>query len=286
MKDPAFLFYSKDFYEGTRMMLPEERACYIDLLIYQHQNGLIPLDLKRVAMYCSGCSIETIELVLNQKFNQMVDGWSNDRLTIEVNTRLTGRPKKIASASFAGLISSNNLSKKDIVLLKKKFKIDEFIYENDNLITDETLIKSRVKEWFNKMLNQMVKNLANANAIANAIADTIENKEKEKEGLGEKTKTKSESEKVILPFDSENFKVQWQLWRAYKNKEYGFKYKSTISEQASLKKLAEIAENNEKTAIAIINQSIENNWKGFFALKTQNFTNGENRTASGFAKNR
>jgi len=35
MKDPAFLFYSKDFYEGTRTMLPEERACYIDLMIYQ-----------------------------------------------------------------------------------------------------------------------------------------------------------------------------------------------------------------------------------------------------------
>ena len=39
MKDPAFLFYSKDFYEGTRTMLPEERACYIDLMIYQHQTA-------------------------------------------------------------------------------------------------------------------------------------------------------------------------------------------------------------------------------------------------------
>ena len=48
-KDPAFLLYSKDFYEGTRMMLPEERACYVDLMIYQHQNGgFIPNDVRRI----------------------------------------------------------------------------------------------------------------------------------------------------------------------------------------------------------------------------------------------
>ena len=30
-KDPAFLFYSQDFYAGTRTMLPEERACWAHL---------------------------------------------------------------------------------------------------------------------------------------------------------------------------------------------------------------------------------------------------------------
>ena len=40
MKDPAFLFYSKDFYEGTRTMLPEERACYIDLMSGRLTNSL------------------------------------------------------------------------------------------------------------------------------------------------------------------------------------------------------------------------------------------------------
>lgn len=171
MKDPAFLFYSKDFYEGTRMMLPEERACYVDLLIYQHQNGPIPLDLRRVMMYCSGCTIETIQHVLDQKFDKTVNGWLNKRLTIESENRSTNKPKKIASASFAGLISSNNLSKKQIDFLKKNFNINDFIVEKDILIIDESIIKSKVKEWFNNMLNQMVKNLANVNAIANAIED-------------------------------------------------------------------------------------------------------------------
>ena len=75
MKDPAFLFYSKDFYEGTRMMLPEERACYVDLLIYQHQNGIIPLDLKRVLMYCNGVDEATLKATLEAKFTKTEEGW-------------------------------------------------------------------------------------------------------------------------------------------------------------------------------------------------------------------
>jgi len=39
-KDSAFLFYSNDFYEGTRTMFPEKRACLIDLMIYQHKHQL------------------------------------------------------------------------------------------------------------------------------------------------------------------------------------------------------------------------------------------------------
>ena len=80
-KDPAFLFYSKDFYEGTRTMLPEERACYIDLLIYQHQNGgFIPNDLKRVLMYCSGCNEATLQATLEAKFKLSDKGWVNEVL--------------------------------------------------------------------------------------------------------------------------------------------------------------------------------------------------------------
>ena len=75
MKDPAFLFYSKDFYEGTRMMLPEERACYMDLLVYQHQNGSIPTDLKRVLMYCNGVDLATLEATLEAKFELVDEGW-------------------------------------------------------------------------------------------------------------------------------------------------------------------------------------------------------------------
>src|SRR5690606_23210854 len=87
MKDPAFLFYAKDFYEGTRMMLPEERACYVDLLIYQHQNGIIPDDLKRVLLYCSGVDQATLLATLQAKFEQTSEGWINKRMANIVSER-------------------------------------------------------------------------------------------------------------------------------------------------------------------------------------------------------
>lgn len=74
-KDPAFLFYSTDFYEGTRTMLPEERACFIDLMIYQHQRGPIPNDLKRVLLYCNGVDEATLKTTLQSKFKLTSEGW-------------------------------------------------------------------------------------------------------------------------------------------------------------------------------------------------------------------
>jgi hypothetical protein len=83
-------------------------------------------------------------------------------------------------------------------------------------------------------------------------------------------KEKPTKEKVLMPFDSENFIQQWQVWKDYKFKEHGFRYKSTTSEQAALKKLSELSHGMEQKAIKIIHESISNGWKGFFELKTNN----------------
>src|SRR5690606_9815094 len=186
MKDPAFLFYTKDFYEGTRTMFPEERACYVDLLIYQHQNGEIPNDMRKLQMYCSGCSVETIQNVLNQKFNQTVNGWLNKRLSIEQKNRSENKPKKIASATLAGLISSNKLGKNETKTIKSAFKIDDFIYSENIEIQDIEIIKTNVKDWFYKMLNHLVKNKANVNADANANGNKDNNLGKSENPLSEK----------------------------------------------------------------------------------------------------
>lgn len=100
----------------------------------------------------------------------------------------------------------------------------------------------------------------------------IENEDKKgKGGSGEKpvrSLTIKEPEPVLeYVFFSESFKTQWQLWKAYRNKEHKFKYKMAISEQAAMNELHKKAGGNEKTAIAIIHQSIANGWKGFFELK-------------------
>lgn len=251
-KDPAFLFYSKDFYEGTRMMLPEERACYVDLMIYQHQNGgFIPNDVRRLKMYCSGIDEATLEATLKAKFKLRDKGWYNERLKKVVEERENFSKKQ----SINGVVgqfwkrANKDLNKNE---LKKLKSLTSQICSNNKDLNDNWLTKITDPK---AMLKAMLEHLVNE--------DVIENKDKEenkKEVIGEKTK-------IVFPFDTETFKVQWQLWKTFKQKEFKFNYKSEISEQAALKKLSELSKLDEKTAIAIIHQSIENSWKGLFELK-------------------
>lgn len=266
-KDPAFLFYSNDFYEGTRMMLPEERACYIDLLIYQHQRGIIPNDIKRLVMYCSGCSEDVVNRVLNQKFNQTDNGWLNKRLIKEQAERSEFKPKRIASATFAGLISSNNLTKVQIKKLKSAFKIENFIYEDGSKINDFEEIKIKIKKWFTDMLNQMVKNIEDE--------DRDENKDKDKDinkkgGVGGK-----QNHFITFPFPTESFCSAWEQWKEYRRVQHGFEYISQHTEQAALHELVIISDSTEANCIAVIQQSMANGWKQFFKLKEEDFKNGK-----------
>lgn len=85
-------------------------------------------------------------------------------------------------------------------------------------------------------------------------------------------KPKKEKVEIVYPFTSPEFLTQWQIWKDYKNKEHGFKYKTPQTEQAALMQLATLSGNDEQKAIQIIHQSLANGWKGFFELK--NLTNG------------
>lgn len=278
MKDPAFLLYTKDFQSGTQDMSCEELGAYFRLLLYQHQNDKIPHDKERLMRITGIFSEQKFDLVwetVGNKFIQTGNHLVNQRLNREVNERAIGKPKKIASATFAGLISKSNLNLKTTQKLKKSFNISDFIYLNNELINDENLIKSNVREWFNKMVNQMVNNLANANGDANANEDINVN-EKEKEGSGEKTI-------LVYPFESDSFLTQWNLWKDYKNKEFRFNFKSIQSEQAALTELSNKAKQSEDIAIAIIHQSMANGWKGFFELKTD-FENGKQKSTTSTGK--
>lgn len=112
--------------------------------------------------------------------------------------------------------------------------------------------------------------------VSNEVSDA-------KDKLKHKTKTKTKvikenkenfsdklfevEEQLKLPWETETFKVQWQLWKVYKLKEHKFNYKTTISEQAALNKLSNLAGNDEKKAIAIIKEAIAHGWSGLFQIK-------------------
>lgn len=99
---------------------------------------------------------------------------------------------------------------------------------------------------------------------------------KESNSIVEESKPAEPSPILInYPF-SEIFKAKWVEWKNYKKTEFKFNYKSVQTEEASLTDLQTKSKNNEETAIAIINQSMANGWKGFFELKTA--THGNNDT--------
>ena len=84
---------------------------------------------------------------------------------------------------------------------------------------------------------------------------------------------KKEKKDVVLPF-GDKFVPVWELWKEYKKEAFNFSYKSVHSEQMALKKLVDISEGQENVAIAIIEQSIADQWQGLFPLKN-NFINGK-----------
>lgn len=87
-----------------------------------------------------------------------------------------------------------------------------------------------------------------------------------------------EDAKLEMPFSSQNFIKYWNIWKDYKKKEYNFKFKSIASEQAALNKLVKLSNGSENIAIKIIEESLANNWKGFFKLKEEQNGNTNNYT--------
>lgn len=97
-------------------------------------------------------------------------------------------------------------------------------------------------------------------------------KDKDKEKDKDKDKDKEKAREIIFPFDTDKFKGWWKEWKGYKHKEHDFKYKSKASEQAALKKLANMSQGDESKAIQLIEESMANGWKGFFELKNNGTT--------------
>lgn len=170
MKDPAFLFYSKDFYEGTRLMMPEERACYIDLLIYQHQNEFIPDEPKRLTLYCSGVDEATLKATLEAKFKLCDKGWYNEKLSRVIDERLNYKN----SLSQSGVLGQFFKQAKKQLKAKEYAELKSYIY---NVYTKEKLILELKKDeaTHEATLKALLKHLVNVNE------DVIEDENKNEE---------------------------------------------------------------------------------------------------------
>ena len=94
----------------------------------------------------------------------------------------------------------------------------------------------------------------------------------------EQRKKVAQKKEIEYPFPTKEFKAGWDLWKAYRKKKDKFQYFDEESEQKALTELFNLSKQNQATALAIIRQSIDKGWKGFFELK--NKTNGNNEPNS------
>lgn len=242
-KDPAFLFYSKDFYEATRTMLPKERACYIDLLIYQHQNEYIPNEIERISMYCSGIDEATLQATLQAKFKLCDKGWYNERLFEVIEQRKAFGEKQ----SDNGLIGQFFKKAKSSLPSKDYTKLKNFIY---NVFTKEKLINelkinNNHEAMLQAMLKAMLKHLVNVNVIVNE--DVIINSSlKEKE---------FNFKNSLLEFVNDE-----QVVNDYMEVR---KKKKGANTETALKLLMDKINESNMTPIDCIKKCIERNWLSF-----------------------
>lgn len=98
-KDPAFLFYTQDFYTGTVFFTDEQVGKYIRLLCLQHQTG--HLEEKHMINIC-----KTYDFDIFSKFKRDSEGkYYNERLDSEINRR----------TKYSNSRRENRLSKKTYV---------------------------------------------------------------------------------------------------------------------------------------------------------------------------
>ena len=63
----------------------------------------------------------------------------------------------------------------------------------------------------------------------------------------------------------------WNLWKEFRKEQFRTTY-NPLGEAAAISKLLRISNNNKENQAQIIQQSIENGWKGLFELKTEKQT--------------
>lgn len=139
--------------------------------------------------------------------------------------------------------------------LQKKFKFENGLYFNE-----------RLKIEMEKRSNYTASRRKNAKHMLRHMENENENESITENENGRK----GEKIEIVFPFESKEFLQTWDFWKKYKSEQYKFKFKSALTEQASLNHLSKLSGGEENKAIAIIHQSIENTWKGFFDLKNNN----------------
>lgn len=224
MKDPAFLFYYKDFENDTADWEADAVGWYLRLLIFQAGNGYVPSDIEELAQVARVRFSEFKNFSerwayrLACKFQPLSEGKIyNKELSKLQADRKSGAIKKSVLAVFGNFIKSTELNDTELKDLKKSFHSQNHFLEISNaeirrdeiikfLNNEVDLIKNNdAKRYAKRSHMQSERNKAIANAIADEdrIEDVVEDeKEKEKRENLKIEKPKIEFEKIVEVFNS------------------------------------------------------------------------------------
>lgn len=142
-KDPAFLFYSQDFYTGVATLNWEERGKFISILCLMHQKGRMSEETIRFLVGSVSDNLKT-------KFSIDAKGlWFNQRLEDET----TKRNKFTESRRNNGFLGGRPKKEKPTGKPKQKLKVTHTPnrMENANEIEDEVL--NEYKKWTEQILD-------------------------------------------------------------------------------------------------------------------------------------
>lgn len=118
--DPAFLFYPGDWLGGTMGLTFEEKGAYLELLIFQFNNG--KFSKAQAKQVLSICEASVFQNVL-QKFDKEGDLYYKQRLSDEIEKRKLfsesrrNNAKSVKSNKKEGFPLNNNLKTEDSICL-------------------------------------------------------------------------------------------------------------------------------------------------------------------------
>lgn len=176
-KDPAFLWYPKDWLQGTAELTPAEKGVYVDLLCHQHQSGDLPFEPARIARL-AGLSLDEftpIWEVLQSKF-EAIDTSNGKRLVNRKLIQVVSDRKESALKTkknriigiFGGCCRN---SKSDGVNESVIAKIKEIFNPDDFMTVEEAKISERLSEWYKRTLNECLAFPLPSLGIGNAVGN-------------------------------------------------------------------------------------------------------------------
>jgi uncharacterized protein YdaU (DUF1376 family) len=200
-KDPAFLFYSKDWIEGTAEMLPEEKGVYIDLLCHQHQKGSLPTDIKRLAKLVGLGEQEFLFIWggIKDKFFEQDHRLFNRKLTDVMTERSEKGEKNKIIGTLASVYRLSKAPEHIKKLAKQGFSYQTFIGFANQTLTDA------VTEWFNNRLKSIENGNANASNNGGSIGNTDTGEPEKKIQVAQPEQLSS---KMLMAFRSVNPKAK------------------------------------------------------------------------------